>query len=84
MPDCTAPTSSLSGFRQHPDGGRRPESARSRLPRRRAGTGARAISVGVDAITGDGGLIWPGDRVDVILTQELDQKDVPLARRFRQ
>jgi pilus assembly protein CpaB len=43
---------------------------------------ARAISVGVDAITGDGGLIWPGDRVDMILTQELDQKDVPLAKRF--
>jgi len=45
-------------------------------------SGARAISVGVDAISGDGGLIWPGDRVDVILTQELDQKDAPLAKRF--
>jgi len=44
--------------------------------------GARAISVGVDAITGDGGLIWPGDRVDMILTQELGEKDAPLARRF--
>jgi pilus assembly protein CpaB len=44
--------------------------------------GARAVSVGVDAITGDGGLIWPGDRVDLILTQELDQKDVPLGKRF--
>ena len=44
--------------------------------------GARAISVGVDAITGNGGLIWPGDRVDVILTQELGEKDAPLARRF--
>jgi pilus assembly protein CpaB len=44
--------------------------------------GSRAISVGVDAVTGDGGLIWPGDRIDVILTQELDQKDAPLARRF--
>jgi pilus assembly protein CpaB len=44
--------------------------------------GARAISVGVDAISGDGGLIWPGDRVDVILTQQLDEKDVPLAKRF--
>jgi pilus assembly protein CpaB len=44
--------------------------------------GARAISVGVDAISGNGGLIWPGDRVDVILTQELDAKDAPLARRF--
>jgi pilus assembly protein CpaB len=44
--------------------------------------GARAISVGVDAISGDGGLIWPGDRVDMILTQELGEKDAPLARRF--
>lgn len=32
----------------------------------------RAISVGVDAVTGASGLIWPGDRVDLILTQELD------------
>lgn len=44
--------------------------------------GSRAISVGVDAITGDGGLIWPGDRVDLILTQHLDEKDAPLAKRF--
>jgi pilus assembly protein CpaB len=44
--------------------------------------GSRAISVGVDAITGNGGLIWPGDRVDMILTQELNEKDAPLARRF--
>ena len=29
-----------------------------------------------------GGLIWPGDRVDVILTQELNEKNAPLARRF--
>jgi pilus assembly protein CpaB len=45
-------------------------------------SGARAISVGVDAVTGNGGLIWPGDRVDVILTQQLDEKDTPLAKRF--
>ena len=44
--------------------------------------GTRAISVGVDAITGDGGLIWPGDRVDLILTQQMDDKDTPLAKRF--
>ncbi len=44
--------------------------------------GARAISVGVDAITGNGGLIWPGDRVDVILTQQMDEKDAPIAKRF--
>ncbi len=44
--------------------------------------GARAVSIGVDAVTGNGGLIWPGDRVDMILTQELDQKDAPLGKRF--
>jgi pilus assembly protein CpaB len=44
--------------------------------------GTRAISVGVDAVTGDGGLIWPGDRVDLILTQELGDKDMALARHF--
>ncbi|HQT88814.1 MAG TPA: Flp pilus assembly protein CpaB [Acidiphilium sp.] len=34
--------------------------------------GMRAVSVGVDAISGTAGLIWPGDRVDLILTQSLD------------
>ncbi len=33
--------------------------------------GTRAVSIGVTAITGVAGLIWPGDHVDVILTQEL-------------
>jgi pilus assembly protein CpaB len=33
--------------------------------------GMRALTVGVDAITGTAGLIWPGDRVDLILTQEI-------------
>jgi len=44
--------------------------------------GARAISLGVDAVSGNGGLIWPGDRVDVILTQQLDAKDVPAGKRY--
>ena len=35
--------------------------------------GTRAVSIGVTAITGVAGLIWPGDHVDVILTQELPQ-----------
>lgn len=43
--------------------------------------GTRAVSVGVDAVTGVSGLIWPGDRVDVILTQEMDHNTAPLARR---
>jgi len=33
--------------------------------------GMRALTVGVDAITGTAGLIWPGDRVDLILTKEI-------------
>ena len=33
--------------------------------------GLRAISVGVDAVSGNAGHIFPGDRVDVILTQDL-------------
>jgi pilus assembly protein CpaB len=43
--------------------------------------GQRAISVGVDAVTGAAGLIWPGDQVDLILTQELDASQAPLDRR---
>jgi len=33
--------------------------------------GTRAVSIAVDPVSGVAGLIWPGDRVDVILTQEL-------------
>jgi len=43
--------------------------------------GRRAIAVGVDVVTGTAGLIWPGDRVDLILTQELAANDAPLGRR---
>ena len=43
--------------------------------------GARAVSIGVDSITGVGGLIWPGDRVDVILTQELGEGNASVGRR---
>jgi pilus assembly protein CpaB len=34
--------------------------------------GMRAITVAVDAVSGTAGLIWPGDRVDVVMTQALD------------
>ena len=44
--------------------------------------GARAIAVGVDAVTGAAGLIWPGDQVDLILTQEMDAASAPLSRRI--
>ena len=43
--------------------------------------GTRAVSVGVDHITGTAGLIWPGDQVDLLLTQELNAGDAPIARR---
>jgi pilus assembly protein CpaB len=43
--------------------------------------GTRAVTIGVDQVTGVAGLIWPGDLVDVILTQEFDQAQTPLARR---
>ena len=44
--------------------------------------GARAIAVGVDAVTGAAGLIWPGDQVDLILTQEMDAASAPVSRRI--
>ena len=38
--------------------------------------GTRAVSIGVDPVSGVSGLIWPGDHVDVILTQELENAPV--------
>ncbi len=35
--------------------------------------GFRAVTVAVDAVSGTAGLIWPGDRVDLILTQQMDE-----------
>ena len=43
--------------------------------------GTRAVSVAVDAVSGEAGLIWPGDRIDLILTQTLDGTDQSLAHR---
>ncbi|HET7883978.1 MAG TPA: Flp pilus assembly protein CpaB [Acetobacteraceae bacterium] len=43
--------------------------------------GMRAVTVGVDAVSGLSGLVWPGDRVDLILTQMQDRADVPVSRR---
>jgi pilus assembly protein CpaB len=43
--------------------------------------GMRAVTVGVDAVSGTAGLIWPGDRVDVILTQSMDDAGLPAGRR---
>jgi pilus assembly protein CpaB len=39
--------------------------------------GMRAIAVGVDAVSGAGGLIWPGDHIDLILTQHLEHSTDP-------
>jgi pilus assembly protein CpaB len=44
--------------------------------------GRRAISVGIDAVTGNSGLIWPGDHVDLILTQALDGPSTPPDQRI--
>lgn len=44
--------------------------------------GMRAVSVAVDAVSGAAGLIWPGDRVDVVLTQAIDNTAQPPARRI--
>ncbi|MBW4092395.1 MAG: Flp pilus assembly protein CpaB [Proteobacteria bacterium] len=43
--------------------------------------GMRAITVGVDLVSGTAGLIWPGDRVDLILTQATADPAVPPDRR---
>ena len=43
--------------------------------------GMRAVTVGVDAITGAAGLIWPGDRVDLILTQTIQEASMPMGHR---
>jgi pilus assembly protein CpaB len=44
--------------------------------------GMRAVTVGVDDITGTAGLIWPGDRVDLILTQSINDPNVAPGRRI--
>ena len=46
------------------------------------GPSMRAVTVGVDAISGLAGLVWPGDRVDLILTQSQEGADVPRGRRI--
>ncbi len=43
--------------------------------------GKRAISIAVDAVTGTAGLIWPGDHVDVVLIQNVDDATRPPGQR---
>jgi pilus assembly protein CpaB len=38
--------------------------------------GMRAVTIGVDAVSSADGLIWPGDNVDVLLTQTLNNAPV--------
>jgi len=41
----------------------------------------RAIPIAVDQVSGAAGLIWPGDRVDVMLTQQLSREEASLLSR---
>jgi pilus assembly protein CpaB len=43
--------------------------------------GMRATTVGVDAVSGTAGLIWPGDHVDVLLTQVTEDQSLPASHR---
>jgi pilus assembly protein CpaB len=43
--------------------------------------GMRAVTVAVDAVAGSAGLIEPGDRVDLILTQTMAGRDEPIGHR---
>ena len=45
------------------------------------GPDMRAATVAVDNVSGSAGLIWPGDRVDLILTQALEDPALPPSRR---
>jgi pilus assembly protein CpaB len=43
--------------------------------------GMRAVTVDVTARTSSGGLVFPGDRVDVLLTQNFNNAELPLDQR---
>jgi pilus assembly protein CpaB len=42
------------------------------------GPGMRAVTVGVSATSGVAGFVFPGDRVDIVLTHEVDGEGEPL------
>jgi pilus assembly protein CpaB len=44
--------------------------------------GMRAVTINVDAASGSSGLIWPGDRVDLILTQVNNDPNASAGRRI--
>ena len=43
--------------------------------------GMRAVTINVDPASGSSGLIWPGDRIDLILTQVNADPSAPLGKR---
>lgn len=43
--------------------------------------GMRAVTLSLNQVASDASLIWPGDHVDMLLTQQLDQHAAPAARR---
>ena len=43
--------------------------------------GYRAVSIGVNPVSGASGLIFPGDHVDLILTQDFQKSEEPISRR---
>jgi pilus assembly protein CpaB len=43
--------------------------------------GYRAVSIGVNPVSGASGLIFPGDHVDLLLTQDFGKGDEPISRR---
>ena len=43
--------------------------------------GTRAVSVAVDPVLSAGGLVWPGDHVDMVLTQSIEEPNTALGRR---
>ncbi len=45
------------------------------------GPNMRAVTVAVDAVSGTAGLIWPGDRVDLILTQAMEDTSLAVGHR---
>jgi pilus assembly protein CpaB len=44
--------------------------------------GMRAVTINVDAASGSSGLIWPGDRIDLILTQMNNDPGAAIGRRI--
>ena len=46
------------------------------------GPNMRAVTIGVDIVSGSAGLIWPGDRIDLILTQAMEAPALSSGRRL--